>query len=86
LYWGLLGRAIPTPDLVLILDAPGEIMFARKGEHSPDLLEEQRQRFLALLPRIPQAEVVDVSRPEEEVRRDVINRIWRKYHALWSRR
>jgi thymidylate kinase len=84
LYWGMLGRAIPTPDLVLVLDAPGEVMFARKGEHSPDLLEEQRQRFLALLPQIAKAEVVDVARPEQEVRRDVIGRIWRTYHAHWS--
>lgn len=86
LYWGLLERAIPAPDLVLVLDAPGEVMFARKGEHSPAMLEEQRQRFLALLPRIPHAEVVDVARPEAEVRRDVTGRIWRRYHAHWSGR
>lgn len=84
LYWGVLGHAIPAPDLVLLLDAPGKVMFARKGEHSPELLEQQRQRFLALLPHIPQAEIIDVARPEDVVRRDVTSRIWRAYQAHWS--
>jgi thymidylate kinase len=42
----LFGRLTPKPDLVLVLDAPGETLYARKGEHSPDILESLRRRYL----------------------------------------
>ncbi|MEA2633981.1 MAG: hypothetical protein QOH92_748 [Chloroflexota bacterium] len=41
----LFGRLMPWPDAVALLDAPGEVLYARKGEHSPDVLEHQRQRY-----------------------------------------
>jgi thymidylate kinase len=33
----------PMPDAIVLLDAPGETMFARKGEHDPGTLEQRRQ-------------------------------------------
>ncbi|MGI8589167.1 MAG: hypothetical protein ACR2M0_16010 [Chloroflexia bacterium] len=83
-YFWLLAHACPAPDLVLVLDAPGEVMFARKGEETPAELEAARQRFLSLQERIPQLEVVDVTRPQEAVRVDVVDRIWQCYVARWS--
>jgi len=41
----LFGRLMPWPDAVIVLDAPGELLFARKRENSPELLESQRQRY-----------------------------------------
>jgi thymidylate kinase len=41
----LFGRLMPWPDAVAVLDAPGEVLYARKREHSPDVLERQRQRY-----------------------------------------
>jgi len=41
----LFGRLMPWPDAVAVLDAPGQVLYARKKEHSPDLLEGQRQRY-----------------------------------------
>jgi len=41
----LFGRLMPWPDAVAVLDAPGEVLYARKGEHSPAVLEHQRQRY-----------------------------------------
>ncbi len=68
-----------SPDLVLLLDAPGDVLFARKGEHSPEYLERQRQVFLGLKEKIPNMKVVDVTLPYADVRREVLDRIWTQY-------
>jgi thymidylate kinase len=73
-YFWLLAHLAPRPDLVLVLDLPGEVAFARKGEFSPAGLEAVRQGFLALAPRIG-AEVVDASARPEQVCADVLSRI-----------
>jgi thymidylate kinase len=77
-YW-LLSAAAPKPDLVVFLDAPGEVLYARKGEHSPALLEQQRQHYLGLREQIPHMIVVDATRDAEQVRRTVTSLIWRGY-------
>jgi thymidylate kinase len=79
-------HACPAPDLVLILDAPGELMYERKGrrKHSPEELEGIRQDFLVLRRRMPQLQIVDASRAQDAVRADVINRIWRRYVVRWT--
>jgi thymidylate kinase len=41
----LFGRLMPWPDAVIVLDSPGDVLFARKGENSPDSLEQQRRRY-----------------------------------------
>jgi thymidylate kinase len=75
----LLRHTCPSPNFVLLLDAPGEILFQRKGEHSPERLEEQRQVFLDLQDKLTNLAVVDATRNANEVRRDVISRIWNYY-------
>jgi len=76
-YFWLLAHLAPRPDLVIVLDLPGEVAFARKGEFTPEGLEAVRQRFLALAPRIG-AEVVDAAAPPEQVRAEVMARIRRR--------
>jgi thymidylate kinase len=66
----LLSRACPAPDLVLVLDAPGEVLYARKREHTPRELERQRQLYLRLAAQLPGAVVIDAARDFEEVRRE----------------
>ena len=41
----LFGILMPWPDAIAVLDAPGAVLYARKGENSPDVLEHQRQRY-----------------------------------------
>jgi thymidylate kinase len=79
-YFWVLAHLAPRPDLVLVLDLPGEVAFARKGESTPARLEAVRQGFLALVPRLG-AEVVDAAAPPEQVRADVVARIWRRHRA-----
>ena len=76
--WAL-AHACPAPDLILFLDAPGEVLYARKGEHSPAFLEEQRQGYLQLKQELPQMQVVNVDRDPDYVRREVTSIIWRSY-------
>jgi thymidylate kinase len=85
LYFWLLARTCPTPDLVLVLDAPGQVMYERKGESTAASLEAERQHFLALRQRIAQLQVVDATRPADAVRVDVVDRIWRRQAAHWRK-
>jgi thymidylate kinase len=84
LYFRLLSRLCPAPDLVLVLDVPGGVMHARKAEHSAERLEAEREAFLRLLRRLPNAERVDADRPPEVLLADVLGRIWRRYAARTS--
>jgi thymidylate kinase len=76
---GLLAHSCPAPDLVFILDAPGEVLYGRKGEHTPDALERQRQQYRELAGLLPRAVIVDANQDPEQVRRDVTDRIWRRF-------
>jgi len=80
------GHSCPGPDLVLILNAPGEIMYQRKGEYNPEMLDDWRRHFLSLQSRIQQCELVDTIRPLREVRIDVTDRIWKMYMFRWSKK
>lgn len=78
----ILGHALPVPDLVLVLDAPGEVLHARKAEFPADVLETERGRYRVLASSLSRAELVDASRPAAEVLDDVVDRIW----AVWADR
>ncbi|MGY1671033.1 dTMP kinase [Geodermatophilus sp. SYSU D00710] len=67
----LLRQAYPKPDLVICLDAPGRLLFERKGEASVEWLDRRRQQYLQLADRFPDFAVVGVDRPIDEVTRDV---------------
>jgi thymidylate kinase len=85
LYLLCASHACPAPDLVVVLDAPGKLLYARKGEETPEFLEAQRQKLLALRCRIPQLQVVDATRAEAAVRADVVSRIWREHLVRWGK-
>ncbi|HYC30792.1 MAG TPA: hypothetical protein VEB59_00810 [Gemmatimonadales bacterium] len=80
------GRVCPGPDLVLILDAPGTVMHERKGEYTAEMLEEWRQKFLAVRARVPGAEVLDTTQPPAAVEASATAHIWRCYTRRWGAR
>ena len=82
----ILAHSCPPPDLVVLLDAPSEVMYSRKGEHDLALLERQRKAYRALLRRLPRSVVVDASAEPERVRPEVTAAIWREYIRRWSPR
>lgn len=60
----LLRRFYPRPDLVVYLDAPAELLRARKdGEHTIESLERRRQDYLGLDKVASDFVVVDSSQP-----------------------
>jgi thymidylate kinase len=69
-------RVAPEPDELLLLDAPGEVMFARKHEHSVELLEARRQSYLGLRTRFPAMVVLDATRSADHVRRMALDALW----------
>ncbi|MGH2970156.1 MAG: hypothetical protein ACRDK0_14010, partial [Solirubrobacteraceae bacterium] len=76
----VLGRCLPAPDLVVILDAPGHVLAGRKDERAAAELERQREAYRGLAARLPgPVAVVDAARALDEVRRDVTDAVWRAY-------
>lgn len=62
----------PRPDLVIFLDAPGDLLFARKGESTVEELERRRQAFLRVGERTPNFVRVDATRPVMDVYAEVV--------------
>ncbi|MGH7202580.1 MAG: dTMP kinase [Planctomycetaceae bacterium] len=86
LHGWMLRRVYPRPDLVICLDAPGDVLHARKGEGTPELLERRRQDYLALAPLVERFVIVDAARSADEVARDVAEHVLDFYqHRLPSR-
>lgn len=69
---GLALRLFPKPDLIVCLDAPGEVLFARKPEGTVEALEQRRQEYFRIRDRVRRFVVVDASRDKDQVMRDVV--------------
>jgi len=73
----LVARAIPLPDLFLILDAPAEILQSRKREVSHEESERQAEayRIIAVSPAMrSRAALIDASQPLEDVVQECADR------------
>ncbi|MDQ3855899.1 MAG: hypothetical protein M3281_05820 [Chloroflexota bacterium] len=79
-------HSCPTPDLVIVLDAPAELMYKRKGELTPAQLEADRQHLLSLTRQVARAQVIDATAPPDVIRRDVVDRVWKLYADRWTNR
>jgi thymidylate kinase len=66
LLWSL-GRLLPKPDLLLILEAPPEIVYARKTELTIDELARQMGAWRDHLPASQRRVFLDASLPAREV-------------------
>jgi thymidylate kinase len=68
----LLSRVYPKPDLVIYLDAPPEMLFARKGEGTVEWLERRKTAYVAHAAAIDHFVVVDSSHALPDVTADVV--------------
>lgn len=80
MYRWCLAHLSPRPDLVIMLDAPSEVLFARKGESTVAELERRRQALLREGARLPAFVRIDATRPLDVVYDDVA-RCVRRYCA-----
>jgi len=63
----MLRHLYPRPDLVIVLDAPAELLYARKPESTIEFLTARRQEYLDLANHVPRLEVVDATQPLDAV-------------------
>jgi thymidylate kinase len=63
----MLNYIFPKPDLVICLDAPAEVLFARKKEGTVELLEQRRQEYLRFRNDVKDFVSVDTTQPMDEV-------------------
>lgn len=71
IHGAILNRVYPRPDLVIFLDAPAEVLYARKPEGTPELLQARRQEYVDLAAVVDRLVVVDTVRDPEQVIADV---------------
>lgn len=63
----LVGRLVPRPHLVVLLDAPAELLWARKREVAFEETIRQREAYLKLVGSLSNGHVVDASEPLDRV-------------------
>jgi thymidylate kinase len=68
-------RMSPRPDLVILLDAPPEVLRARKQEVPLEEVARQRAAYLELARNLPSAVVVNAAQRPEEVIHDSLEAI-----------
>jgi thymidylate kinase len=73
LIWArLLGRLVPQPELIFVLDASPEVVQARKQEVSFPESVRQREAYLDLARQLHGAHVIDASQPLDRVVAEVV--------------
>ncbi len=75
LHGWMLEHLFPRPDLVVYLDAPADVLLARKGEGNCDLLERRRRDYLEVGKRFADFVVVDATQSADRVVAEVANHI-----------
>jgi thymidylate kinase len=63
----LIWRFVPEPDLVILLDAPPEVLQSRKQEVSSAESDRQRKAYRSLVGSMANGRIVDAARPLDEV-------------------
>lgn len=69
---------VGPPDLLLVLDVPGQVMFDRKGEHSPEILEGWRLAYRNIAAQLPGSYVIDAAQAQERVLGESTGLVWRR--------
>jgi thymidylate kinase len=77
LHRWLVTNAYPRPHFVIFLDAPGHVLYARKGESTPEELERRRQAFLRQGERTRGFVRVDATAPLDQVFMQVVRAVER---------
>lgn len=73
----LLRRLFPRPDVLLVLEASPDLLFARKGEHSPERLARVQTACRRVAGDFKRVGYIDASQPPEQVLQEAIRHIGR---------
>ncbi|HVP53508.1 MAG TPA: hypothetical protein VMU45_00825 [Candidatus Eisenbacteria bacterium] len=77
----LVAALVPQPDLCVVLDTPADTLQARKQEVTPAESQEQQKQYARLAAQLPNAAVVNATRPFAEVLDEVMDRIIEQHLA-----
>jgi thymidylate kinase len=71
----LIGRLMPQPKLWILLNAPAEVLQARKQEVTPEETARQCNAYLSFVHELRQHRIVDASQPLDKVIADAARAI-----------
>lgn len=71
-HGAMLAHLYPRPDLVILLDAPAEVLHGRKGEGTVESLERMRRDYLALEPVVERFVRLDATQDLETLTTEVV--------------
>ena len=76
-HWAvrLLFSLVKKPDLVLLFDAPAEVLQARKQEVTPAETARQVEAYRKLVGGLPNGVIVDATKPIEQVTAEVTRKV-----------
>jgi thymidylate kinase len=74
----------PPPDVTVVLDMPGQVMYERKREHDPAWLEAQRQRYLRMASQRRDVVVIDNTQPQDAVCGQIQALLWERLRTRLS--
>ncbi|MEZ4713582.1 MAG: hypothetical protein R3A44_40720 [Caldilineaceae bacterium] len=77
----VLNHIYPKPHMIIYLDAPGAVLYARKGEGSIEALERRRLDYFQIGEYVPYFAAVDATQPLEMVVDEVTKLIWDFYET-----
>ncbi len=84
------GRMLPSPDVVVVLESPPEVILGRKSELPAEELQRQTKAWRRILPAHQRKVFVDASLPADEVARratgaltELIAERPRPFHRHW---
>jgi len=72
-------RVVPRPDLVILLDAPADVLWSRKQEVPFEEVLRQRDGYCKVAGKLPFSATVNAAQPLADVIRDVESTIIEHY-------
>jgi thymidylate kinase len=82
----LAASLVPRPDLVILLDAPAEVLWSRKQEVTFEEVTRQRAGYLEVASDLPQAVVIDAAQLPTDVAGSALAAIVEFYSMRTARR
>lgn len=82
----LVARLVPRPDVVILLDAPPEVLWSRKREVTFDEVVRQRDAYLEVARELPAAVIVNCAQPVSAVVHDVAMAMVAQFSRLEAQR
>lgn len=82
---GIISTFIPKPHLLILLDAPAEVLYSRKQEVPYDEVKRQREAYVALCQAMPNAHIVDASQSVEHIVSEIIEKIHLTHHSVFKK-